>query len=492
MYYINLHKSLLLLLVYLASFNFAFSQLLDSTLIIFKGKNIYQKRTELQNNQIPTSVIHDKIALLTSVKPITTILSTVTVPTISDFTPKIAQFGEKISITGSNLENTKSVTFYSAKHILKNEIENNTTIWSSVVDPTNKYIAVVGKSKSIKIYNLSTGTLYKELTGTLSHTNYINQVSFNFDATRLLSASDDGTVKLWNVETGKCIATYNHTASVLAVAFSPDGNSFASGGFFKNTYLWNINGTFISNLVGNTQEIYSIIFSPDGSIVASGGYDRSIYLWSTNNYSLLKILSSHNSNIVSLSFDANGKQLASASWDKTIKIWKVSDWSLNQTLSGHKGWVNSVQFSLDGKELFSASEDKYIFKWLLENGKIIDTIETSLNKIFDFKSTLDGIYSVSASETKFKIYTNRISGVIQSFSSTNVKVVVPFKAETGPLLLRSNYNSTASTSSLTIKLSPNILPIDTLKLELKRGEEKEVTVTIKNNGFDFVAKVRID
>jgi WD40 repeat protein len=104
-------------------------------------------------------------------------------------------------------------------------------------------------------------------------------VAFSPDGKTLASGSDDNTIKLWDVATGKEQATLKgHTAWVASVAFSPDGKTLASGGD-TTVRLWDMEGKELATLKGHTKGVNSVAFSPDGKTLASGSQDKTIKLW---------------------------------------------------------------------------------------------------------------------------------------------------------------------------------------------------------------------
>src|SRR5262245_25309293 len=104
------------------------------------------------------------------------------------------------------------------------------------------------------------------------HTNAVVAVAFGPDSKTLASPSYDGTLKLWDMTTGKERATLGEYRGCLGcVAFSPDGRTLASGaigspGFFpdlQQVKLWDVGtGKVRTTLEGETLFVHSVAFSP--------------------------------------------------------------------------------------------------------------------------------------------------------------------------------------------------------------------------------------
>ncbi len=80
-----------------------------------------------------------------------------------------------------------------------------------------------------------------ELVSENGHLGVINAVVFSPDGKTLASASDDQTVKLWELSTGNVLRTFRgHTSNVTSCDFSPDGNNIVSGSNDETVRVWDV------------------------------------------------------------------------------------------------------------------------------------------------------------------------------------------------------------------------------------------------------------
>ena len=160
----------------------------------------------------------------------------------------------------------------------------------------------------------------------LGHTNLVFSVAFSPDGKYALSGSDDKTIKLWDISTGKEIRTFKgHTSTVRSVAFSPDGKYFLSGSWDKTIKLWDVStGREIRTFIGHTEAVNSVAFSPDGRYVLSGGGDGILKLWDVSTGKEIRTFKGHMDIVTSVAFFPNGKYILSGSNDGTLRIWSVS------------------------------------------------------------------------------------------------------------------------------------------------------------------------
>ncbi|KAF8672552.1 hypothetical protein RHS04_07771, partial [Rhizoctonia solani] len=161
------------------------------------------------------------------------------------------------------------------------------------------------------------------------HTHSVNSVTFTPDGTRLVSGSDDRTVRVWRVSDGSAVATpfQGHSRGVNSVAVSADGMLVASGSDDGTVRVWRMNdGSLAAGpFVGHTVRILSVGYSPDGTRVISGSADETVRVWNVREGMVAPASSEVGlSYITSLSFSLDGAHVLTVSDEDEMRMWDVS------------------------------------------------------------------------------------------------------------------------------------------------------------------------
>ena len=250
------------------------------------------------------------------------------------------------------------------------------------------------------------------------HTEVVGGIAFSWDGKTFTSGSNDCTIQISDVSTGKKHQTIyngwhgnedNWCEEVYSVALSPDGQIIVSGGRHHDDVplrLWKVStGELIWQLSADGEWPYSVSFSPNGQTIASGGSDNTIDLWEVSTGNRLQTLVGHTDVIHSVAFSADGQLLVSGSKDGTVRLWDMSVGRHIRTLSGHTDSVNGVAISPDGQTVASGSSDTTIRLWEVSTGKHLHTLTQHTDSVNGVAISPDGQTVASgSSDTTIRLW----------------------------------------------------------------------------------------
>ncbi|KAG2341345.1 WD40 repeat-like protein [Suillus weaverae] len=207
-----------------------------------------------------------------------------------------------------------------------------------------------------------------------AHKSSVWAVAFFKDGRRVVTGSDDKTLRIWDMEKEELVGGpfEGHSDWVKSVAVSPDDRRIASGGLDHAIIIWDVESRqkVCSPLVKHTDKVWSVCFSPDGKKLASGSGDKTVIVWDAGTGAVLLTLLGHQDAVWSVAFSPDGLKLASGSCDHTIRVWRTdrTEQLLKIDDAAQQDWVQSVVWSPDGQQLVSASADTTVKFWNSLNG----------------------------------------------------------------------------------------------------------------------------
>lgn len=243
--------------------------------------------------------------------------------------------------------------------------------------PDGKYIASASSDGTVLITQIifdsdediaSGGIDVLTYTG---HKGAVHAVSWSPKGAFIASASSDGTVQVWNAQTGKLITAKKQGGTVYAVAWSSDEKYIASGGTNKTALIWDpTDGHTIVTYHGHIGTIAGLAWSPDNTLIALASSDGTVHIWDAVNGNNTFTYTGHKGAVRAVTWSPDGKKLASASVDGTVQIWRPTGSALIYTYREHHAAVNTVTWisswsfnSPNYHVLASGSDDKTVRIW---------------------------------------------------------------------------------------------------------------------------------
>ena len=156
-----------------------------------------------------------------------------------------------------------------------------------------------------------------------------------------------------------------HTSTVWQVQFMNQGQQLVSASADGTVKLWEADGTPIATLSGNGSPFQAIAVSPDQAVIAAVDSDGFAYLWQQDG-TLIESWSAHNQPLRAVAFSPDGQTLATAGEDATIKLWQWQTGARLQSFTSDHGGIQDLLFSADGQTLISGDEGGWLYRWSMD------------------------------------------------------------------------------------------------------------------------------
>ena len=208
------------------------------------------------------------------------------------------------------------------------------------------------------------------------HTGKVNLAAFSRDGTRIVTASDDQTVRVWNAASGECELTIHLPDRGLYAAFSPDGTRVVAVSDDDAAQVWEIDhGRPIGRQMNHSRKINSAVFSPDGKQIVTASDDGTARLWDASSDTSLGApiltLEGHEARVNFAGFSPDGTRVVTSSDDNTVRIWDSARGRAHLTLAGHDGVVWTAALNADGTRAVTASNDGFARIWDTKQGVLV-------------------------------------------------------------------------------------------------------------------------
>lgn len=250
----------------------------------------------------------------------------------------------------------------------------------------------------------------------VGHKHWVTTFSWLQDGSRVLTASEDATLKIWDTVNGRCLQTFTgHKDRVTGCVWSPDKKRLLSSSWDRTLKVWDVvTGHCLRTLNGHTDLVNDCAWSPDGSRLLSASTDRTLRVWDVASGNCLLTLSGHEGGVIGCAWSPKGRLLLAASVGGNLKIWDAANGECMLTILGHRTRINRCSWSPDETKMLSASEDRSLKIWDVSSGQCLHTLIGHTNNVTACSWSPDGDLVLSAS----------FDGSLKVWDSANGKCLV--------------------------------------------------------------------
>lgn len=216
-----------------------------------------------------------------------------------------------------------------------------------VVTPDGRLAIFAGNSGDVDVYDLSTGTQTRTLTG---HSDWVFTLAVTPDSRFVLSGGNDNSVRVWDLASGEAIKTLlGRCGYVTDIAVTADSRFAISALGDATLKVWDLaTGTVVATLVGHETIVNSVTTNSNGDYAVSSSGDGKLIVWDTGTWKPISILVGHQAAVYDVATTLDGSFVVSASVDETLRVWNYRTGQQVAVFRG-EGGIQSCACAPDGR-----------------------------------------------------------------------------------------------------------------------------------------------
>jgi WD40 repeat protein/transcriptional regulator with XRE-family HTH domain len=282
-------------------------------------------------------------------------------------------------------------------------------VWSAVFSPDGKRIVTASGDGTVKVWDAVTG---KELLSVKSVTKdtrppgsafeawgWFWYATFSPDGKYLATADGDGIAHIWDAVTGEeRLALEGHSDEVYHIEFSPDGSRLVTVSPDGLAIIWDALTGEKLRTISEGAVLYWGVFSPDGSRIAIANHDDGwISIWDAFTGERLLTLPHENAQVESVAYSPDGRRIVTISNDQIVRIWDAGSGKELRTLYGSTSSATNAAYSPDGTRIAAVVGNGQIRIWNAETGQELLTVAGHSLDVLTVAFSPDGDRIVTAS-----------------------------------------------------------------------------------------------
>jgi WD40 repeat protein len=253
-------------------------------------------------------------------------------------------------------------------------------------------LSASNRDATMVVWDLERGVRARLLEG---HTKGVTAISMTPDGRRAISAGNDDTLRIWDVDDGRCLRSLQ-ASRVTSVSLTADGRRAISASLDHTLQVWDVdNGQLVRVLTGHAEGVASVTATADGRRAISGGLDRTLRVWDVETGVCLRILEGYDER--ALAVTADGKRAVTSAAGNTLRVWDLERGASPDGLERHTAAITDVSIGLDGRRAVSASTDGTLRVWDLDAATSLRRLDGHDGRVHSASVTADGTRAVSSS-----------------------------------------------------------------------------------------------
>ena len=225
----------------------------------------------------------------------------------------------------------------------------------------------------------------------VGHASDVNAVAFFDSDTRLISISDDKTVRIWDCVTGDQTGLLSGPKGMIeCVGVSPDEKLAVTGDSSGAVWVWDlVNQAELFHFKAHKSLVLAVTILHDGSGFITGGDDGEIRQWDWNGREI-RSFQGHEGNVRALATLCNSQRLLSGGSDGILRIWDRNVDPEIAQLPGHAGRIRTIASLIDERFAISGGSDQIVRLWDLEEKKEVRPFVGHNGDVWAVARTPDG------------------------------------------------------------------------------------------------------
>ena len=221
------------------------------------------------------------------------------------------------------------------------------------------------------------------------HRGGIDGLAVSPDGKRAVSAADDHTVRVWDVASGKALKTFEGHPGLAAAAFFPDGARAATAGEDGTLRIWDLGKGQAASWT-SPAGLRAVAVAPDGKTLYSAGFDGTLRAWDAASGSSRALGAPRKGILMAVAVSPDGARVLSAGDAREIGVWDVLRATEAAPWSGHRVRVLALAFSPDGARAASADDSGEVRLWEAATGKTTAAWQAHASSVIALAFSPDG------------------------------------------------------------------------------------------------------